>query len=284
MNAAAAARRIVVAVDRSEAARAAVEAAAELARGLRAELLALFVEDVELVRVAQFPFVHEIGVDAQVREFDEARLERHFRSEGRQAREASERAAVRCSVNLRFAVVRGSVPREILAAAEGAEMVVVGRAGLPAPRGFGPRGEAAMRLGRTAQALISSGARTVAVIGSSDAIGTPLAVVHDGSEGSARALDLAIRLAGEDHLDLAVLLACDPSRFEEVSAEVSAAAAAAGLEPRVAETGAGAAAIAARVHDLGCRAVVVDRSCTALGEGGAVALVEGLDCPVFVTG
>lgn len=285
MTAAVSSRRIVVAVDRSEQARAAVEAAADLARRLRAELIALFVEDVDLVRSAQLPFVREIGVNAEVRELDLPGIERRFRSESREAREACERAAGRCRVALRFDVVRGSVVREIVAAAEGAEMVVVGRTGVTLLPGVaGPRRRAPSRLGRTAQALLASGARTVAVIGTFEEIGRPVAVVLDGGEGSRGALDLALRLAGEDHFNLAVLVAGDASRRDDVAAQASAAAAATGIEPRVVATGGGADAIAARVRDLGCRAVVVDRGCAALGEGGAVALVERLDCPVFVTG
>lgn len=287
MTAAASSRRIVVAVDRSEQARAAVEAAADLARRLRAELIALFVEDVDLVRLAQLPFVREIGVNAEVRELDLPRIERRFRSESREAREACERAAGRCRVALRFDVVRGSVVREIVAAAEGAEMIVVGRTGLallPAGGGAGPHRAAPSRLGRTAQALLASGARTVAVIGTFEEIGRPVAAVLDGGEGSRSALDLAIRLAGEDHFNLAVLVTGEASRRDDVAAQASAAAAAFGIEPRVVATGDGADAIAARVRDLGCRAVVVGRGCAALGEGGAVALVERLDCPVFVTG
>ena len=64
-------RRILVALDASPHSLAALEAAAELAASLRAELIGLFVEDANLLRVAGFPFAREFGAyTAQAREID----------------------------------------------------------------------------------------------------------------------------------------------------------------------------------------------------------------------
>jgi hypothetical protein len=59
--------------------------AARLARELEAELLGLFIEDVELLRFASLPFAREIGsASASMRALSVSELERQFR---RQARE-----------------------------------------------------------------------------------------------------------------------------------------------------------------------------------------------------
>src|SRR3989304_3336351 len=54
-------KRIVVALDTGSLSRAAIETAARLAIGLRAELEALFVEDVNLRRLAALPFARGLG-------------------------------------------------------------------------------------------------------------------------------------------------------------------------------------------------------------------------------
>lgn len=265
--------RIVVALDSSAHARAAMEAAADLAERLRAEILALFVEDAELARLAALPFATEIGSDATARPFDLPRVERHFRSHVREARATCERTAERRRVVARFEVVRGSVSGEILAAAEGAEMVILGRA---SARGI--------RLGRTTQAVLARSTRPVAVVTAERAFGRPVAVVFDGSAESRRALDLAIRLAGEDHRNLAVLIPFDGPRRDEVAAEARAIAAPAGITPRCIGVAATARAIRRSVEERGCRVLVLDRASALLEDGGIVAMVEQLDCPVFVTG
>lgn len=60
------------------------EPVARLARELEAELLGLFIEDVELLRFASLPFAREIGgASAQARTLDLASLERQLRAQAR---------------------------------------------------------------------------------------------------------------------------------------------------------------------------------------------------------
>ena len=61
-------RRILVALDASEASRAAIRSAVDLAARFRAELVGLFVEDVNLLRSAQLPFVRKVGAFSLVEE------------------------------------------------------------------------------------------------------------------------------------------------------------------------------------------------------------------------
>ena len=55
-------RRSLVAVEPSAQGQAALDAAARMAARLQAELVGLYVEDVELLRLAQFPFAREFSV------------------------------------------------------------------------------------------------------------------------------------------------------------------------------------------------------------------------------
>ncbi|MFW5810637.1 MAG: universal stress protein, partial [Thermodesulfobacteriota bacterium] len=54
-------RRILVALDASPASLEGLKTAAELAERLNAELYGLFVEDIDLLRAVELPFVTEIG-------------------------------------------------------------------------------------------------------------------------------------------------------------------------------------------------------------------------------
>jgi hypothetical protein len=64
-------------------------AVAELARRARAELLALFIEDAELLRFAALPFAAEVGFpSAALRALDRAALERLLRAQADALRQA----------------------------------------------------------------------------------------------------------------------------------------------------------------------------------------------------
>jgi hypothetical protein len=65
------------------------ELVARLAQELEAELLGLFIEDVELLRFASLPFAREIGIaSAQARSMDVASLERQLRGQARALEQA----------------------------------------------------------------------------------------------------------------------------------------------------------------------------------------------------
>jgi hypothetical protein len=65
------------------------EAIARLAREMQADLLGLFIEDVELLRFAALPFAREVGFpSAARREMDIAALERQMRAQARALEEA----------------------------------------------------------------------------------------------------------------------------------------------------------------------------------------------------
>lgn len=277
-------RRIVVALDSSASARAAMEAASELAARLEAEVLALFVEDAELLHLADFPFAREIGADALARPFDRTRLERRLRSEARKAREVCASFAGRGPVQVRFEVVRGGVARELLAAAEQADMILLGRASREASRRQARLEPRPLRLGRTVSSVLAASTRTVAVVTAEHAFGRPVAVLYDGSEAGRRALDLAIRLAGEDHHNLVVLVAASPDEAVRIGAEAIDIAAESRLTPRLVVVP-GTRSLATAIRSTGCRAVVIDRRCASVTTGGGILeLVGRLDCPVFVVG
>jgi hypothetical protein len=110
-------RRLVVALE-AGIADPELEAAVALASSLDAELLGLFVEDLDLLRFAALPFAHEIGFgSAARRRLDPASLERDLRAHAAEAERRLAGAAARERVPSAFRVARGVAHAELLAAA-----------------------------------------------------------------------------------------------------------------------------------------------------------------------
>ena len=119
------ARRVVVLLDASAPGRAALEAAAIHAAELEAELVAVFVEDVDLLHLAGLPFAREIGFpSAERRELDAPAMERTLRRLGEEARRSIAGIAARMPLQWSFLVARGALTEEMLSAAAGADLIV----------------------------------------------------------------------------------------------------------------------------------------------------------------
>jgi hypothetical protein len=120
-------RRVVVALDASRGCRAALDSAAALANAMGAELVGLFIEDVNQVRLGQLPFTRLAGPGAVSHEIDHATVERLMQRAARDVRARLEQLAGTDTAPARwsFQVVRGVVGRELKAAAHGRDLVVV---------------------------------------------------------------------------------------------------------------------------------------------------------------
>ena len=123
-------RRILVGLDASEPSMEALRAAARLAAELEAELEGVFVEDDDLLAFANLPFSRVTGdLSARARRMKQPELERALRVQAQRARQAMMRVATTERVTWSFRVVRGNVARELLEAAQGADLLSLGVAG-----------------------------------------------------------------------------------------------------------------------------------------------------------
>jgi hypothetical protein len=118
-------RRIVVRVDAAPRRRAVLVAAAALADKLEAELVGLFVEDVDLLHFAGLPFAREVGfTSATRRPLDVAAMERSLRALAKDAHETLALVARGTPVRWSFRVARGPEALELLAVATDEDLVV----------------------------------------------------------------------------------------------------------------------------------------------------------------
>ena len=109
-------RRIVVRLDPAPRSRVVMDAAAALAGALEAELVGLFVENVDLLHFAGLPFAREIGFPSATRRvLDVAAMERALRARAKQAQElmalVGRRTAVPWSFQIAPATSATSAPQ-----------------------------------------------------------------------------------------------------------------------------------------------------------------------------
>ena len=127
-------RRITVVQEAARGA-GALGVIAEAAAALEAELLGLFLEDVDLLHFAGLPFAREIGASVRPRGLDVQTMERRLRSQAEEARRALAAAAEGKPVRWSFRVERGSGPAQLRKALADADLVVLlGKRGEQSPR------------------------------------------------------------------------------------------------------------------------------------------------------
>lgn len=208
-------RRILVALDASVRSLAALEAAAELAAEWHAELLGLFVEDVELLRLAATPAaIHCVYPSASERPLSALVIESELRALAERARRALAGAAARAQVRWSFRTVRGNVPAEVLLAAAEADLLTLGGAGGSIARRFG--------LGSTARAAVAGARSSLLIVQGRVSPLLPVLALYDRSAGAAEVCRFAARLAAATSRRLTVLLTAPLRRREpEVEAEVA---------------------------------------------------------------
>lgn len=149
--------RVLTLLDASRHSLAALAAAVDLAVTRHAELVALFVEDQDLLGSAGFPFAREIGaVSGRVRRLSRTDLEAGMARQARRVTEALEAAVAGRELRHQLRVSRGRVVSEALSLAGPGDLLVLGKAGLSGHWG-------GVRLGSTSRALILEAPCTVII-------------------------------------------------------------------------------------------------------------------------
>lgn len=193
-------RRILVALDASPHSLAALRAAAELAARFEAELLGVFVEDINLLRLGELPFTDELGsVSATRRSLETAEVERQLRARALALRRTLQAVAEQAQVRWEFQMTRGPIVEELFKAATGVDLVILGRQGWSIGR--------RRRLGSTARAAVYQAPALTLITGPGTPTRLPMVVVFDGSPLAGKALAVASAIArfADGHLQVLIL-------------------------------------------------------------------------------
>lgn len=191
-------RRIVVALDASRHSADALRAAIALARQTGAEIVGLFIEDENLLRLAALPFAREVLSSAVQRPVDAPAIERSLRASAAHLARDLQQAAEPHHLRWRFVVARGNVEEQLLHAEKDADLLVIGQAGR--------RSHHVIEPGDTAVRVAARATKPVLVQHPVRGGGQPLLVVFDGSPCAWRALNTAAKLRPNRQTALVLLL------------------------------------------------------------------------------
>lgn len=266
--------RILVALDASPHSLAALAAATDLAAALGAELTGVFVEDDDLVRMASLPFATEISLfSGEARGLAPASIKRGMRAQAARARRALIRRASRMGLRWRFEVIRGDIAERLLARAEGADIVIVGRASWTEGR----------RIGSTVRSLIELGRRPTLILHRATDLPTRILILYDGSPAADQGVAAGALLASHFGHGLSILiLAEDKERATVLQARAAGQINGSGLQadyrwllsPSPHE-------LIRAVHSLGIIAIL-PAELAGLEGYDLTAAINQLECPVLV--
>lgn len=271
-------RRILLALDATAREWRGMEELAVLAARLEAELVGLFVEDIEVLHAAARPKAREIGLSsAAAQVFDPAALGRTLRGLARRAERHLAEVAGRTQARWSFQVARGRVPAELLGAAAGADLLVVGRSSR--------RGTPRRRLGSTARRILAARTGPVLLLPPETTLRAPVVAWIDASEDVPVLAEVAGTLAAATESSLTVHLAADtPARAEELGAAWQAWKPGRALPARVVAHGDAATLARARRDVLAHAGVLVlHQGGRWLREAGVEAVVEAVGPVLLVS-
>jgi nucleotide-binding universal stress UspA family protein len=268
-------QRILVALDASSHSLAGLEAAVALASKLDAEILGVYVEDINLLRLAEMPFASELGqYSSRPRKLDTGQLERQLRIHADRARQALLEAAEAADLAWSFRVVRGSIPVELIAATQDTDLIILGQ------RGWSNF----VQVGSTTQTIMDQARKLTLILRSGNRLGKSVMAVFDGSPVGEEALSFAGSLAQERDGNLTVvLIAPDREKAQNLHQEVASWAERnrlpiafrwlKGLDARM---------ICYLAQTEGSGVLVVGRESPGLTEEALLAILIDIKCPVMV--
>lgn len=189
---------ILVALDASSHSMAALEAAARLAHSIEASLEGVFVEDINWFRLGRHSMSSEISeITGHVRPFDEDNIEKHVRALSKRMERALRRVSELASINYEFRTERGGVEKKLLAAAEHADLITLGRVGQSMTRGT--------QLGKTTRALLNKTEKPVLLLQRGLKLGDSVVCIYNRSKQGRHALKIAKKLTQQVETKLQVI-------------------------------------------------------------------------------
>lgn len=243
--------RVLVAVDPSVHGCATMESAATFAVRLQAELVALFVEDLNLIHLAGLPFASEIDRSSgRTRQLDSKQMARALRVQAEQTRRALQRIGEQRKIRTSLKIVRGHYVAEALSAASTMDVSFL------------------FRMGHN---------RKISAM-------QPVWVLYDGSTGAQSALAMAKKLTVAEENDLVVLLVAHKnSVLAELQAEADERLGDRASSARFKYLASNDLAdLQQAVREEGGSLLLMARDNALLTARDAQQLIDAMDCPVVL--
>ncbi|HLE53228.1 MAG TPA: universal stress protein [Anaerolineales bacterium] len=267
-------QRILVALDASPQSLAALEVAAELAAKYEAELIAVFVEDINLVRLAEFPFAQEIGnFSAISRQLESQHIERELRAHARWVERITATIAKRTNLRWSFHTTRGAIPGELLSAALESDLIILGKTGWSGHR----------QLGSTARSLVVQAPLPTLFLKRSLRSGVPVMVAFEDSPSGRKALAIARLLRLSDNPFTVLVLATDLEEANRLQSEAQSMLEPAGILASYRWLSDMDGQKLARLPRLeGCEVMVLPADSQFFSEDILLSMVNETDCAVLL--
>jgi nucleotide-binding universal stress UspA family protein len=266
-------QRILVALDASPQSLAALEVAVELAAKHGAELIAVFVEDINLVRSSQFPFAQEIGYFSAIsRQLDSQQIARELRAHGKWIERATATIANRPNLRWSFRTVRGAISRELLSAALESDLIILGKTGWSGHR----------QLGSTARSIVVQAPLPAFFLQKSVRSGMPIMVAYEGTS-TGRKTDIACLLRLYDNPLTVLVLATNLEEANRLQLEARSTLELIGVQAsyrHLADMDRPKLTRLARLED--CEIMVVSAKTQFFSEDILLSLVNETDCAVLL--
>ncbi|HSD11004.1 MAG TPA: universal stress protein [Candidatus Binatia bacterium] len=266
--------RVLVALDASPHSLTALEAAVELAALFGAELLGIFVEDADLLRLADLSFASEVAsFSASIQRLDAERMRLQLRAVAERSRRALAVSAERAHVRWSFRVARGSVAASVMEGVGGRDLISFGRLGWS---------RLGKPLGSTARAILSEARASTLVLQRGRRIGAPLCALYDGSKAARHGLDAIARLA-RGSTPTVLIVASDDGVAERLEREAQEFLQAQGITARllrVRESNREAIRAAIRAQGAGLIVVPIDGALASSED--VIDLLMELDAPILL--
>ncbi|MFN2361515.1 MAG: universal stress protein [Marinobacter sp.] len=271
--------RILVLIDGSRLSYEALEAAADIAGKRGAEILGVYVEELNLLRSAGYGFSREVGTASGIsRPLDPGILQQRMQRLANQARVALARAVKQHGGNAELSIARGRVVEEVLALAGPDDLLVLGRAGWSSPAGA--------RLGSTARRLVRQSPGRVLLWCEKTLPHQNRVVVflNDHDEANHRAALAAAEISRHHHQPVTIILGADvkptDGRLDAIRQDLDVLGA--GIRLRVMPDS-NPLTVARVLREERASQLVVSRECALFNEPGAEQLLAALSLPVTVT-
>ncbi|QTN41156.1 universal stress protein [Marinobacter salsuginis] len=271
--------RVLVLLDGSRMSYAALKAAAEIAGSTGAEVLGVFVEELNLLRSAGYGFAREVGASSGVsRPFDPAGVEQRMQRLASQARHALAGAVAPYGGKHTLSIARGHVIDEVLALAGPRDLLVLGRVGWSSAPGA--------RLGSTAKGLVRRSPGRVLLWCEHRVLpqGRVVVFLNDHREANSRAVQAAAEAIRYSHRPVTMLLGAGPDIPPEERQRILLELGIPERDLRVRSLpSTNPLTVAGILREEKAVQLVLSRDCSLLQEPGAERLLVALNLPVTVT-